>query len=163
MLGIMNDAIEFDDDSARAAALREFSAAMGKSRERAKKSLVDLKAALPVLERALYGDSGQSQRVRHIVWSLYTCDHLVPLGNVCSGLDVDVAEAVAAAITARLFAGAEVESLLKGIMTDSGEFNRLNAVRKEQQAQDLPIQYPLPLESAKRLRELAEVAEAYES
>ena len=59
-----------------------------------REALARLDESLPVLVAALRHDSGQSAWVRQIVWSLYTCSHLVPLGTVCSGLDTALARAV---------------------------------------------------------------------
>lgn len=70
--------------------------------------------------------TGQGGRLRNILWSLYTCSHLVNLGDACSGLDTDLAEAVGTVINARLIFGPEVEPLLGEILRVSGEFVRFN-------------------------------------
>ena len=125
-------------------------------------ALAKLDEAIPVLTAALRHHSGQSEKVRQILWSLYTCSHLVPLGTACSGLDTAIAHAVATAITARLLAGGEVEDRLQAVLTETGELVRCNEAEAAQALQGLPIQYPLPMECSKRLRELAEVVEAAE-
>lgn len=125
-------------------------------------ALAKLDVMVPVLTAALRHHSGQSEKVRQILWSLYTCSHLMPLGHACSGLDTAVALAVVAAIEARLLAGGEVEDRLQAVLTETGELARCNEAEAAQALQGLPMQYPLPMECSKRLRELAEVVEAAE-
>ena len=114
----------------------------------------------PVLVEAMRHQSGQGEKVRQIVWSIYTGSHLVPLGHACAGLDTKVAEAVAAVITARLLVGAEIEEKLKILMTAAGEFIRCDETEAAQATQGLPLCYPIPMESPARLRELADTTEA---
>jgi hypothetical protein len=116
----------------------------------------------PVLVEAMRHQSGQAEKVRQIVWSLYTGSHLVPLGHACSGLDTKVAEAVAAVIAARLLAGAEIEEKLGILMKAAGEFGRCDETEAAQATQSLPLCYPLPMETAARLRELADIVESRE-
>jgi len=82
----------------------------------------------PLLTETLthHWSTGQGTRVRHILWSLYSCSHLVNLGDACSGLDANLAEAVGTAIHARLSYGPEVEPLLGEILRVSGEFARFD-------------------------------------
>ncbi|MEO6476745.1 hypothetical protein [Luteolibacter sp.] len=114
----------------------------------------------PVLVDAMRHQSGQGEKVRQIIWSIYTGSHLVPLGHACAGLDTKVAEAVAAVITARLLAGAEIEEKLKILMTAAGEFTRCDETEATQATKGLPLCYPIPMESPARLRELADTTEA---
>ncbi len=116
----------------------------------------------PVLLDAMRHQSGQAEKVRQIVWSLYTGSHLVSLGNVCAGLDTKVAEAVAALISARLLAGAEIEEKLGILMKAAGEFSRCDETEAAQATKGLPLSYPIPMERSARLRELAEIVEASE-
>lgn len=98
--------------------------------------------------------TGQGTRVRHILWSLYTCSHLVNLGEACSGLDRRLAEALAAAVTARLILGPEVEPMLRQILQTSGEFARFN--REESiTPEHLPVIYPPAAADARTFREMA--------
>lgn len=115
-----------------------------------------------VLVDAMRHQSGQAEKVRQIVWSIYTGSHLVPLGHACAGLDTKVAEAVAAVITARLLAGAEIEEKLKILMIATGEFTRCDETEAAQTTQGLPLCYPIPMETSLRLRELAAIVEASE-
>lgn len=111
----------------------------------------------PLLTETLshHWSTGQGTRVRHILWSLYTCSHLVNLGEACSGLDRRLAEAVATAIAARLILGPEVEPALREILQNSGEFARFE--RKEAVTpQHLPVIYPPAPADARRLREMAD-------
>ncbi|TLD71285.1 hypothetical protein FEM03_07070 [Phragmitibacter flavus] len=120
-----------------------------------------LEAATPLLVDSLrsHWSTGQGTRVRHILWSLYTCNHLVNLGDACTGLDLELSEAVQAAITARLALGPEVEPQLKLILKSSGEFARFDAVEKRTQ-DHLPVIYPPNAADADELRLLAEAAQS---
>lgn len=114
----------------------------------------------PLLTETLthHWSTGQGTRVRHILWSLYSCSHLVNLGDACSGLDANLGEAVGAAILARLKYGPEVEPLLGEILRVSGEFARFD---REETAtpEGLPVIYPPSPASAETLRQLADAAE----
>lgn len=117
----------------------------------------------PLLTETLthHWSTGQGTRVRHILWSLYSCSHLVNLGDACSGLDANLAEAVATAIHARLKYGPEVEPLLGEILRVSGEFARFD--REETATPDgLPVIYPPTPASTETLRQLADAAERRE-
>lgn len=113
--------------------------------------------AMPLLTETLtlHWGTGQGTRVRHILWSLYTCGHLVNLGEACSGLDRRLAEALATAIAARLIVGPEVERVLREILQNSGEFARFD--REEAVTPDhLPVTYPPVSADARTLREMAD-------
>lgn len=128
--------------------------------EEAARKLVEV---TPLLTETLtrHWSTGQGTRVRHILWSLYSCSHLVNLGDACSGLDTNLAEAVGAAIHARLIFGPEVEPLLGEILRVSGEFARFD--REEIATPDgLPVIYPPTPASAETLRQLAVAAERRE-
>lgn len=105
--------------------------------------------------------TGQGTRVRHILWSLYSCSHLVNLGDACSGLDANLAQAVGTAIHARLTFSPEVEPLLGEILRVSGEFARFD---REETAtpEGLPVIYPPTPAGAETLRQLADSAERRE-
>lgn len=111
----------------------------------------------PLLTETLthHWSTGQGTRVRHILWSLYSCSHLVNLGDACSGLDANLAEAVGTAIHARLRYGPEVEPLLGEILRVSGEFARFD---REETAtpEGLPVIYPPPPASEEKLRQQAD-------
>jgi hypothetical protein len=112
---------------------------------------------VPLLTETLsrHWSTGQGTRVRHILWSIYTCNHLVNLGEACSGLDRRLAEAVAVAITARLILGPEVETVLRGILQNSGEFARFE--REEVVTPGhLPVIYPPAAAGPEELRRIAD-------
>lgn len=115
-----------------------------------------LEQTAPLLIETLtyHWSTGQGTRVRHILWSLYTCSHLVNLGEACSGLDRRLAEALATVVAARLILGPEVEPALREILRTSGEFARF--YREENATPDhLPVIYPPSPVDARQLREMA--------
>jgi hypothetical protein len=116
--------------------------------------------AFPVLLETLsrHWSTGQGTRARHIVWSLYTCSHLVNLGDVCSGLDSHLADALAATITARLILGPEVEPVLRQLLHESGEFARFDKVA-DVTPDNLPVIYPPAPTDSRSLRRLAEAVD----
>ncbi|MFT3990593.1 MAG: hypothetical protein QM680_04200 [Luteolibacter sp.] len=121
------------------------------------RAVEEWRQAIPILTETLthHWSTGQGTRVRHILWSLYTCSHLINLGDACSGLDQRLAGALAAAVTARLVLGPEVEESLRGILDSSGEFDRFD--REERLTLDhLPVVYPPAATGAKTFRQLAE-------
>lgn len=121
-----------------------------------------LQRAVPLLTETLaaHWSTGQGTRVRHVLWSLYTCSHLVNLGDACSGLDVPLAEALGAAITARLVLGPEVEATLREVLRASGEFARYDEV--EQSTPDhLPVVYPFPPAESRTLREMGDAMDHF--
>lgn len=122
----------------------------------------ELQHAVPLLTETLasHWSTGQGTRVRHVLWSLYTCSHLVNLGDACSGLDASLAEALGAAITARLLLGPEVETTLREVLRASGEFARYDEV--EQSTPDhLPVAYPFPPSESRTLREMADAMDRF--
>jgi hypothetical protein len=106
----------------------------------------------------LHWSTGQGTRVRHILWSLYTCNHLVNLGDACSGLDARLAEALAVAITARLILGPEVELVLREILEASGEFRRFDEIERGT-PEHLPVVYPPTQADAETLRKMADAVD----
>lgn len=119
--------------------------------------LAELIRVTPLLTETLadHWNTGQGTRVRHILWSLFTCSHLVNLGDACSGLDTRLAQALATAVTARMLLGPEVETILREILTNSGEFYRFD--REERQTPDhLPVLYPSAPADAHTLRKMAD-------
>lgn len=121
----------------------------------------DIAAALersaPLLIETLsrHWSTGQGTRVRHILWSLYTCSHLINLGDSCSGLDTRLAKALAAAVAARMILGPEVEPILREILQTSGEFARFDREESETPGH-LPVIYPPAPAEARTFREMAD-------
>lgn len=110
----------------------------------------------PILVETLtfHWSTNQGTRVRHILWSLYTCSHLINLGEACSGLDGRLAKALVTAVAARLILGPEVEPALREILKTSGEFTRFD--RKEAATPEhLPVIYPPAPADARTFREMA--------
>lgn len=126
-------------------------------RNSAAEAATALWSAAPLLTETLtlHWSAGQGTRVRHVLWSLYTCSHLVNLGDVCSGLDAALAEALGSAIQARLVLGPDVEPLLREILEDSGEFVRFDEAERTTPAH-LPVLYPFPSADPRTLREMAD-------
>lgn len=126
-------------------------------------ALRKLQEATPLLIETLtrHWCTGHGTRIRHVLWGLYSCSHLVNLGDACTGLDDNLAEAVGAAICARLAFGPEIEPLLGIILRDSGEFARFD--REETSTPpNLPVIYPPTPANAETLRQLADAAERLE-
>lgn len=147
-----NDTDEFAED---VAAMLAEEAPGG--RQRATEVMAALDQAAPFLVETLtfHWSTGQGTRVRHVLWSLYTCSHLVNLGDACTGLDRRLAEALAAAVTARLLLGPEVESRLREILKASGEFARFDS-QESATPDHLPIIYPPASADARTFREMAD-------
>ncbi len=116
-----------------------------------------LEKATPLLIETLsrHWSTGQGTRVRHILWSLYTCSHLINLGESCSGLDTRLAKALAAAVAARMILGPEVEPTLRHILQTSGEFARFDKEESETPGH-LPVIYPPAPAEARTFREMAD-------
>lgn len=113
-----------------------------------------LNVVAPLLTDTLrsHWSTGQGSRVRRILWSLYNAEGVLCLGGDCSGLDFELAEAVAIAIRARLILGADVEDQLRGILESSGEFERYETAAAAHPQE--PIDYPPSAISPERLRNI---------
>jgi hypothetical protein len=131
------------------------------SRHRAQAAIEALEVVTPFLVETLryHWSTGQGTRLRHVIWSLYTCSHLVNLGDACSGLDTELANAMGAVIAARLALGPEVEDQLRYILDTSGEFARFDEVEKLT-PENMAVIYPPNASHHKDLRRLADADEA---
>ena len=131
-------------------------ATMREGRQRAIDAAAAFERAVPLLTETLVSQwgTGQGTRVRHILWSLYTCRHLINLGDACTGIDGRLAEALSAAIAARLVLGPEVESSLREILQTSGEFTRFDEMERST-PKHLPVVYPPPPTDSQTLRKIA--------
>ncbi len=127
------------------AVLEDFSVKLRLGRQRSAAVASQLDAAAPLLIEVLQNDTHQSNQVRQIIWSLYNCSDRIALGDLCSGLDLNLAGAVAAAISGRLFMSADVEPILKEILTTAGEFKRFAAAEK-QTPEGMRVPYPCAYE-----------------
>lgn len=138
-----------------------FMGMLRESRQRAQAAMAALEAVTPFLVETLkhHWSTGQGTRLRHVIWSLYTCSHLVNLGDACSGLDTELAHAMGAVIAARLALGPEVENQLRYILETSGEFARFDEVGKLT-PENMAVIYPPNASDHKDLRRLADAGEA---
>lgn len=118
-------------------------------------------APLLVETLTFHWSTGQGTRVRHILWSLYTCSHLVNLGDACSGLDTRLSEALAVAIAARLILGSQVEPVIRNILQASGEFRRFDEIECGT-PERLPVVYPPAQANAETLRKMADAVDHFE-
>lgn len=115
------------------------------------------KQAIPILTDTLshHWSTGQGTRVRHVLWSLYTSTHLINLCDACSGLDAQLAQALSAAISARLILGPVIEESLGEVLKKSGEFIRFD--QEEKNTPDhLPVIYPPAASDGRTFRKLAD-------
>lgn len=121
---------------------------------------IDLDDVRPFLTELLsvHWSTGQGTRVRHILWSLYNCDHLVNLGDACSGLDRSIADAIQKLVTARLVAGPDAECIFGQILKESGEFHRYEQMEKITPG-SCWVNYPPNSASPEELRNMARAAE----
>ena len=86
----------------------------------ARQARADLEAATPVLIAALKHDSGQSQKIRNILWSCWTDDRKVNLCSELAGLDAKLAQATIAMISARAHLSGDADDMLREIIIESG-------------------------------------------
>lgn len=150
-----------DDADDSGWAIRQLREANQKASALRKSATADLERVAPLLTETLRDrwDTGQGTRARQLLWSLYNGSGLVALGYTCSGFDPELAEALAAAIRARLALGADVEDALKKILTDGGEFARFNAAADRTPEPHVVVYPPMPV-SGETLRDLADSLEA---
>lgn len=147
---------QFSSNNLEPNALLMLGATLREERRKASHVAADFEQAVPLLTETLtkHWGTGQGTRVRHILWSLYTCSHTINLGDACSGLDRPLAEALSAAVSARLILGPEVESPLREILQSSGEFTRFDEMERST-PKHLPVLYPPASEDARTLRKMA--------
>jgi len=147
----------FSSDNLEPDALMMLGATLREERRRARQVAAASAKVEPLRTETLtfHWGTGQGTRVRHILWSLYTCSHTINLGDACSGLDGRIAEALLAAIAARLILGPQVESKLGDILRVSGEFARFDEMERST-PDHLPVIYPPPPADSQDLRQLAD-------
>jgi hypothetical protein len=146
----------FSSDNLEPDALILLGATLREVRRGASQVAAAFEQVVPLLTETLtsHWGTGQGTRVRHILWSLYTCSHTINLGDACSGLDRPLAEALSAAVAARLILGPEVESTLREILQASGEFTRFDEMERST-PRHLPVVYPPASADAGTLRKMA--------
>ncbi len=152
-------------DDARPGGLLDAFIALSRGEVRRRADIAaNLDQAVPILTETLtlHWATGQGNRVRQILWSLYTCSHLVNLGDACSGLDARIADALLIVIAARLIVGPEVEPTLGRILRASGEFARFDELERSTPP-NLPVLYPPPAADSRTLRELADAMDLFSS
>lgn len=149
--------MSFSHDSLDSEALVMLGTARREGRQRAIQVAAAFEQVVPLLTETLtfHWGTGQGTRVRHVLWSLYTCSHAINLGDACSGLDSRIAEALLAAVAARLILGAEIEPVLGEILRISGEFARFDE-REQSTPEHLPVIYPPPPLDSRSLRLMAD-------
>lgn len=108
-------------------ALSDLFASARHSRTAAQHSAVALFDASPILIRAIRGRSGQGERVAAIARSVWNGCHQVGLCDALAGLDYPVAKAVIALIAARAHMGGDADELIRVILEESGEMERMLA------------------------------------
>lgn len=147
----------FSSENLEPDALMTFGATLRGEQRRTSQVAAAFEQAVPLLTETLtfHWGTGQGTRVRHILWSLYTCSHTINLGDACSGLDGRIAEALLAAIAAQLFLGPQVESKLGEILRLSGEFARFDEMERST-PDHLPVIYPPPPADSQDLRQMAD-------
>lgn len=96
--------------------LEEISSAIKLSRSLRKSAEADLIKATPTLQKAIATHSGQGDRARIVLLSLWNEDQSVNLCDALSGLDAKLAKALVAAIAARAHLGGDADQLLRRII-----------------------------------------------
>jgi hypothetical protein len=94
--------------------LREIFATARRAKQRAEQAAQELERHLPTLENAVNCESGQGEKTRQILMSLWNgdlCDRL-------SGLDHELGDAVLAAMAARLFMSGDADALLRPVIDE---------------------------------------------
>jgi hypothetical protein len=94
--------------------LREIFATARRAKQRAEQAAQELERHLPTLENAVNCESGQGEKTRQILMSLWNGD----LCDTLAGLDHELAEAVLAAIAARLFLGGDADKILRPVIEE---------------------------------------------
>lgn len=94
----------------------EISSEIKLSRSLKKSAGADLLKATPILQKAIATHSGQGQRARLVLLSLWNEDQSVKLCDALSGLDAKLAKALVAAIAARAHMGGDADPLLRRII-----------------------------------------------
>jgi hypothetical protein len=101
--------------------LRAVFATARAARSRADEARHNLDLHLPILLAAIRTPSGQGAKVRAILKSLWNGEpghNEIGLCDVLAGLNHELAEAVLAAIAARLFLGGDADSLLRPLLDE---------------------------------------------
>jgi hypothetical protein len=91
------------------------------ARSRAEEARHNLEIQSPILLVAIRTPSGQGAKVRAILKSLWNGEpgmNEIGLCDVLAGLDHELAEAILAAIAARLFLGGDADSLLRPLLDE---------------------------------------------
>jgi hypothetical protein len=101
--------------------LRETFATARAAKQRAERAASDLLEHLPTLSAAVSCESGQGEKTRQVLMSIWNGEpghNEVGLCDVLAGLDHELAEAVLAAIAARLFLGGDADAILRPIVEE---------------------------------------------
>jgi hypothetical protein len=101
--------------------LREIFSAARAAKERAEQAAQELERHVPTLSAAVSCESGQGEKTRKILMSIWNGEpgmNEVGLCDAFAGLDQELAEAVLAAIAARLFLGGDADAILRPIVEE---------------------------------------------
>jgi len=121
----MNFEIHTPTEEEKKAALDSFFEATRASRSAAAQAEKDLYSHSTTLIKALQSASGQGEKVSRIIRSVWNGCHPVGLGNDLCGLDHAIGAAVLALIAARIHMGGNADELIRAILVESGEYQRL--------------------------------------
>lgn len=117
--------IHIPTESEKAEALASFFKTVKASEQAAVLHEAELIEHSPVLISVLRGDTGQSEKVRNIIRSCWNGDHQLGLCDVLCGLDHKIGVAVLALLSARVYMGGNADDLIRHILVESGEYDRL--------------------------------------
>ena len=98
----------------------ELTTAIQLGKRLAKQARADLEASIPLLIAALQHDSGQSRKIKNILWSCWNDDLQINLCCELAGLDSLIAQAALAMIAARAHLSGDADDLLRKIIKRSG-------------------------------------------
>ena len=107
--------------TATAEQLKSFFAMARAADARRDEARTALEVCLPILQKAIRTPSGQGEKVRAILKSLWNGEpgmHEVGLCDVLAGLDYEIGEAVLAATAARLFLAGDADSQLRPLLDE---------------------------------------------
>jgi hypothetical protein len=101
--------------------IAELTASIQLGKTLAKQASADLEAATPVLVAALQHDSGQSRKIRNILWSCWNDDLQINLCTELAGIDSRLAQAAVAMIGARAHLSGDADEMLRRIIDTDRE------------------------------------------
>jgi hypothetical protein len=94
--------------------LREIFSAARAAKQRAEEAAQELERHVPTLAAAARTESGQGEKTRQILMSIWNGE----LCDTLAGLDHDLGEAIIAAISARLFMSGDADKILRPVIEE---------------------------------------------